>query len=57
MNLLIILGCLLVGLIVLVTFAEKSKPVPPEVLAKMQRWFMPLIALSALLSLILYTIR
>lgn len=52
MNLLIILGCLLIGLIVLVKLTENAKQLNPELLKKMSKWFLPLIALSLILALI-----
>jgi len=52
MNLLIILGCLVVGLIVLVKITENAKQPNPEAIRKMSKWILPLVALSLVSAMI-----
>ncbi len=53
MKLLLVLGCLFLGLIVMVFLAERlGKTQSPETMRSMGRWVMPLMAVLLLLQLI-----
>ncbi len=53
MKLLLVLGCLLVGLIVMVFLAERfGKSQSPDAMRSMGRWVLPLIALLLLLQIV-----
>ncbi len=55
MNLLIILGCLFLGLLILVPLAERfGKTQSPDTMRSMSRWVIPLVALLLILQILKY---
>ncbi|MDX1736279.1 MAG: hypothetical protein R3228_18015 [Halioglobus sp.] len=57
-NLLLILFFLFVGVALMVVLGERfASPADPEKMARLQRWFMPLVGLMLVLSALEYFLR
>jgi len=54
MELIKILIVLSVALVIMVQLAKRSTPPKPETLAKMRKWFLPMIMLTAILAILRY---